>query len=76
MQDRQDMAQSSTLNSILSQEDDSLQESDAVSIWLNHATRCFGDKGDVEDITEGPFTNKMQTCDTQETNHLPCRQPI
>lgn len=21
--------------------------------WLNCETRCFGDKGDVEDITEG-----------------------
>ena len=21
--------------------------------WLNLKTRCFGDKGDVEDITEG-----------------------
>lgn len=24
--------------------------------WLNSQSRCFGDKGDVEDITEGqPF---------------------
>ena len=24
------------------------------SRWLNFELRCFGDKGDVEDITEGP----------------------
>ena len=24
-----------------------------MSHWLNVQTRCFGDKGDVEDITEG-----------------------
>lgn len=23
--------------------------------WLNEFLRCFGDKGDVEDITEGPY---------------------
>lgn len=23
--------------------------------WLNHFLRCFGDKGDVEDITEGSY---------------------
>ena len=23
--------------------------------WLNYCLRCFGDKGDVEDITEGPY---------------------
>lgn len=23
--------------------------------WLNYQSRCFGDKGDVEDITEGSF---------------------
>lgn len=24
-----------------------------LSHWLNYESRCFGDKGDVEDITEG-----------------------
>lgn len=29
---------------------------DAVRVyWLNDYLRCFGDKGDVEDITEGPY---------------------
>ena len=26
---------------------------DGLSRWLNAKCRCFGDKGDVEDITEG-----------------------
>lgn len=25
--------------------------------WLNHLSRCFGDKGDVEDITEGSLSH-------------------
>ena len=32
--------------------------------WLNVESRCFGDKGDVEDITEGEHT-----C----AKHLSCR---
>lgn len=32
------------------------QSTDDPERWLNHQSRCFGDKGDVEDITEGPFT--------------------
>lgn len=29
--------------------------------WLNCVTRCFGDKGDVEDITEGRLTPSLLT---------------
>ena len=32
--------------------------------WLNVESRCFGDKGDVEDITEGEHTY---------AKHLGCR---
>lgn len=33
--------------------------------WLNHQSRCFGDKGDVEDITEGsscPGSTSVRQC--------------
>lgn len=51
---------------LLKGEDISLdgQDNPELKCWLNCESRCFGDKGDVEDITEGQcFCLKTSTAD-------------
>ena len=39
------------------------------SPWLNSSVRCFGDKGDVEDITEGPSQYRPPTRKDTDSSH-------
>lgn len=43
----------SAASNIMDSSLDNEQPPDTTERWLNSRSRCFGDKGDVEDITEG-----------------------